>query len=406
MYVKQSTSIKEISRTYRVETDRKYSSLKRCQTQKSCAASSTLMAIMTFTAQALDDYYYEENSTANYSLQDALCDEVVLDLQDFYTVFQPVLYSVIFLLGVAGNGLMITVLLTRWRQMRITEIYLLHLALADLVLLFTFPFEVVDSTTGWVFSEFLCKLNGLLKNLNLICSSCLLGCIGFDRYLAIVHAIPSMQTRRPKTVHLTCTLLWLVCLGLSTPDAVFLSVIIKNTNPLRFTCFYHSYGIHAYNWVVTNRVIRNMCFFLPLAVMSYCYTALVITLSKSQKSQRKKVAIRLALIITSVFCFCWLPYNISLLIKSLAEFELITYKSCESYILLDQVVAVTESLGISHCCLNPFLYAFVGVRFRNELIQLLCKLGCRRICLPFITARNNSQHSSSDGLTTIGSVLT
>lgn len=324
-------------------------------------------------------------------------------MQNFNATFQPVLYSFIFLLGVAGNGLMITVLLGRRRMLRITEIYLLHLALADLMLLFTFPFDVAETLAGWLFGEFLCKLMGLVKHLNIFCGSILLACIGFDRYLAIVHAIPSMQSRRPKTVHLTCILLWLVCLCLSIPNIVFLSV--KETNTSKATCFYNSYNIHSSNWVLTNRVLDHVCFFLPLAVMTYCYTAVVLTLSRTQKSQAKKGAIRLALLITLIFCFCWLPYNITLLITTLEELEIISFGSCTLYALLHPAIDVTKSLGFSHCCLNPFLYAFVGVRFRNDLIRLLCKMGCSRVCMPFIKTQGHSRPSISDGATTTSSYI-
>ncbi|KAM6987413.1 C-X-C chemokine receptor type 5 [Tautogolabrus adspersus] len=338
-------------------------------------------------------YYYYENTT------DFTCGDEEKGLQTFQLVFQPVLYSLIFLLGVAGNGLMTTVLLSHWRLLRITEIYLLHLAFADLMLLFTLPFSVVDNIVGWVFGEFLCKLVGLMKNLNLLCGSLLLACIGFDRYLAIVHAIPSLQCRRQRTVHLTCMILWLVCLTVTIPNVVFLTVKEDLTNTSRPSCFYYYYGIHAHNWVLTSRVLDHVCFFLPLAVMSYCYTAVVLTLFNSQKSQTRQGAIRLALLVTIVFCFCWLPYNITLLIKTLVDLQVISYNSCESYVLLQPALDVTQSLGFSHCCLNPFLYAFVGVRFRNELIQLLCKLGCSRICMPLIRTQRSSRPSFSDGMT-------
>ncbi|XP_008287993.1 C-X-C chemokine receptor type 5 isoform X2 [Stegastes partitus] len=348
---------------------------------------------------------YAENGTGLHDDYDTTCDREELSLQGFYTVFLPVLYSLIFLLGVAGNGLMITVLLARWRQLRITEIYLLHLALADLMLLLTLPFLAVNSVTGWIFGNFLCMLKGVLENLNILCGSVLLACIGFDRYLAIVHAIPSMQSRRPRVVHLTCISLWLLCVCLSAPNAAFLSVAQADTNTSRLSCYYYRYGINANNWLVTNRFLHHVCFFVPLAAMSYCYTALIITLCKGQKSQSKKGAIRLALLVTLVFCVCWLPYNIASLIQTMVDFEVFMYDNCASLILLQPALDLTRSLGILHCCLNPFLYAFVGVRFRNELIQLLCQLGCGRICLPFIRAEGHGRPSVSDGVTTNSTVF-
>lgn len=334
-----------------------------------------------------------------------VCDDDGIGLRVFHAVFQPVLYSLIFLLGVAGNGLMITILLRRWRRLRITEIYLLHLALSDLMLLLTFPFDIVENVAGWLFGEFLCRLIGLVQNLNLYCGSFLLACIGFDRYLAIVHAIPSMQIRRPRTVNLTCFSLWLLCLGLSIPNAAFLSVGENNTNTPILSCSYHLHLIHANNWVLTKRVLDHVCFFLPLAVMSYCYTAVAVTLCNSQKSNAKQGAIRLALLVTLVFFFCWLPYNITLLITTLGDLEVIKYENCTSYDLVQPVLDVTKSIGLSHCCLNPFLYAFVGVRFRNELIKLLCQMGCSWVCLPFMRAQSHSRPSISDGGLTSSNIL-
>ncbi|XP_059186979.1 C-X-C chemokine receptor type 5 [Centropristis striata] len=343
---------------------------------------------------------YEEDFPEKYNY--TYDDDTTICVEIYLQTFHAVLYTLIFLLGVVGNGLMITVLLRRRRRLRITEIYLLHLALTDLMLLFTFPFDVADSAIGWVFGEFLCKLKGLVHDLNLHCGSLLLACIGFDRYLAVVHAIPSMQIRRPRTVHLTCIALWLVCLGLSIPNAVFLSVH-EDTNFWR-SCGYYLYGIDANNWGLAQRVSYHVCFFLPLAVMCYCYTAVVVTLCSSQKKQAKQGAIRLASLVTLVFFFGWLPYNITLLIKTMFDLKVIDMENCDNYVLLQQVLDVTKGLGLSHCCLNPFLYAFAGVRFRNELLQLLYKLGCSHICLPFNRAQGHGRPSISDAATSTSTI--
>lgn len=324
------------------------------------------------------------------------CDEEEEFLQNFY--FLPVLYSIIFVLGLFGNGLMIAVLLRRRRRLRITEIYLLHLAVADLLLIFTLPFSSVSNLAGWMFGSFFCMLNGTLENLNLLCGSLLLACIGFDRYLAIVHAVPSMQSRRPIVVHLMCASLWVLCLILALPNAVFLSVVQYDsyTPP---DCYYHRFDIHSHNWVIANRIIHHVCFFFSFGVMCYCYTMLAITLFHSQKSHAKKGAIRLALLLTLVFCFCWLPFNVASVFKTYEELRIATQNVCES-VVLSQVYYATRCLGMSHCCLNPFLYAFVGMQFRNELVQLVCQLGCCRVWLLYNRASIHARPFVSEATTT------
>ncbi|MBN3307068.1 CXCR5 protein, partial [Amia calva] len=116
--------------------------------------------------------------------------------------------------------------------------------------------------------------------------------------------------------------------------------------------------------------------------MSYCYSAVVITLSHSQRSLDKQGAIRLALLITAVFCLCWLPYNLVLLLDTLHDMNALSLDTCKSRDQMRQALMVTESLGYTHCCLNPLLYAFLGVRFRQDLCRLLASWGCpARACL-------------------------
>ncbi|KAF4072137.1 hypothetical protein AMELA_G00270830, partial [Ameiurus melas] len=203
----------------------------------------------------------EENITVNITHEhnpQFTCDTEEKTMLPYHTVLQPLVYSMVFLLGLSGNGLLLMVLLQRRAHLRMTDIYLLHLALADLLLLFTLPFAVTQGLTGWVFGNFLCKLVGLLNHLNMVCGSLLLAGIGFDRYLAIVHVVSSLQTRRPQTVHLICALLWLFCFALCMPDTVFLSVEPRRKDHTWLQCQFNSYGTHAYNWSLVSRLLKHL----------------------------------------------------------------------------------------------------------------------------------------------------
>ncbi|TSR87291.1 C-X-C chemokine receptor type 5 [Bagarius yarrelli] len=341
-----------------------------------------------------EDY---ENITDIYI--NSTCDTEKDPLLLYHTVFQPLVYSVMFLLGLSGNGLLLMVLLLRRAHLRITDIYLLHLALADLLLLITLPFAVTQMLTGWVFGNFMCKLVGLLNRLNLLCGSLLLAGIGFDRYLAIVHVVSSLQTRRPQTVNLICAVLWLFCLALSMPNIVFLSVVPRWNDHTWLQCHFSNHGMHSYNWLLVSRFLTHLlCFLLPLVIMGYCYTAVVVTLYRSQQSLEKQGAIRLAMVITLVFCVCWLPYNITLFVDTLVRLGLLSQETCLTRNALALGLKVTESIGFVHCCLNPILYAFIGVRFRNDLLRLLIKYF--PVCGPFLFARCFSKSSLSDLPTT------
>jgi len=54
-----------------------------------------------------------------------------------------------------------------------------------------------------------------------------------------------------------------------------------------------------------------------------------------------------------------------------------TITNCEEVQRFDITGQVLKSLAYMHSCLNPFLYVFVGVRFRKDVIRIFYSLGCR-----------------------------
>ncbi|XP_015283520.1 PREDICTED: C-X-C chemokine receptor type 5 [Gekko japonicus] len=287
-------------------------------------------------------------------------------------VFLPLAYLLIFVLGGLGNTLVL-VILRRYRHSRTsTEQFLLHLALANLLLGLTFPFGVVQCLAGWVFGPLLCKVLSAVNRISFYSSSLLLGCVSVDRYLAVVHAVRTFLKRRSLSVHLTCLGVWLFSLLLTLPDLLFTEVWPDSNNVS--ICHFQKDGIHGSNaWLATRFLYHIVGFFLPLAVMCYCYAAIVRVLCRSQRRQRQK-AVKVAILVTGVFLLCWSPYHVVIFLDTLVK---LGPSGCSSP-WLNMATLVSEIIGYSHCCLNPLLYAFVGIRFRRDACRLLHDLGCLR----------------------------
>ena len=324
----------------------------------------------------LSGYYEAENTTP--SLEGYFCfnpaSSVVGNQRDpFRKVFMPLIYLLMFVLGTVGNALVLVILERFKRSRTTTENFLFHLTLANLALLLTFPFSVVESLAGWVFGKFLCKILSAVHKINFYCSSMLLGCIAVDRYLAIVYAIHTYRKRRARSIHLTCAAVWLCSLLLTLPDLIFMEVWTDDSN--RSICYFPEVGIDGNNvWLATRFLYHTVGFFVPLLVMCYCYTAIVRALCQSQRLQRQK-AVRVAILVTGVFLLCWSPYHIVIFLNTLTKLEAFT-KNCLLEDQLDTAIMVTEAIGFTHCCLNPILYAFIGVKFRNDFFRILQELGC------------------------------
>lgn len=81
------------------------------------------------------------------------------------------LYLIIFLLAVVGNGLVILTLVHNKRMRTVTNLFLLNLAISDLLLgIFCMPFTLVGMLLrDFIFGELMCKLLPYLQGKKGIC---------------------------------------------------------------------------------------------------------------------------------------------------------------------------------------------------------------------------------------------
>ncbi|XP_066495278.1 C-X-C chemokine receptor type 5 [Tiliqua scincoides] len=343
------------------------------------------------------DYYNGSENDGNFS-DDYLCPEGEDGSAPSFKILVPV-YLLIFLLGALGN-LLVLVILWRYRHSRTsTELFLFHLALANLLLVLTFPFGVVESLAGWIFGTFLCKLLSATNRITFYSSSLLLGCISVDRYLAVVYAVRTFRKQRVLSVHLTCLVVWVASLLLTLPDLLFTEVWPESDN--LSICHFKEYGMHASNaWLATRFLYHIVGFFLPSVLMCYCYAAIVRVLCQSQRLQRRK-AVKVAILVTGVFLLCWSPYHVVIFWDTLLKLEA-SKTSCMAKDDLGTAIMVCEMVGFSHCYLNPILYAFVGVRFRHDACRVLHDLGClSQVALQNILGTSRTDSSSETNVSVL-----
>lgn len=81
---------------------------------------------------------------------------------EFKATFIVVLYSLAFVVGLLGNGLLLVVLVWSRRTWSVTDTFILHLAVADVLLLVTLPMWATQAAQaqGWTFGTPLCKITG------------------------------------------------------------------------------------------------------------------------------------------------------------------------------------------------------------------------------------------------------
>lgn len=113
------------------------------------------------------------NNSYDYDENDSDCCGEVCDQHTsmhFEAIFTPILYSVAFVLGLMGNGLVVVVLCQKRRTWSVTDVFVLHLSVADMLVLLTLPLWAVDAMSGWSFGTGFCKLSGALFKVKRSCS--------------------------------------------------------------------------------------------------------------------------------------------------------------------------------------------------------------------------------------------
>ncbi|NWU67431.1 CCR9 protein, partial [Pterocles burchelli] len=304
---------------------------------------------------------------------DLLCDKQ--QVRQFARAFLPVFFWLIFLAGTVGNALVVLVYCKYSFRRSMTDRYLLHLAIADLLLLLTLPFWAKAASNGWIFKNFMCKVVNSMYKINFYSCSLFLTCISFDRYISIVQATKA-KTSKPRRLlrsKLMCWAVWLTAMSLCIPEIMYSqSMRVGDITVCKITYPPNVSGVFR----VTGLALKvTMGFFLPLLVMVICYALIINTLLQAKRSQKQK-SLKIITTIITAFLLSQFPYNIVLLVKAINSYTWVAH-SCQAADWLDIGLQVTQSIAFLHSCLNPFLYVFAGERFRMALWRMVPSGSCR-----------------------------
>ncbi|XP_032067736.1 C-X-C chemokine receptor type 2-like [Thamnophis elegans] len=342
----------------------------------------------------LDNYSYSLNDTPDYL--DGLTEPCKLQ-HTTVTIKYIVafIYFLVCILSLLGNSLVILVVSYSKGNHSVTDVYLLNLAIADLLFAVTLPIWAVYRAHEWIFGTFMCKIASVLKEVNFYSGVLLLAFISFDRYLAIVYATRA-ATQKRHWVKFVCIGIWLFAFLFSLPVIRFRDVFTVSIPPHR-VCYENIGGNQTTKWRVVLRILPQVFgFLLPLTIMIICYGITVHRLYQTKNKQKKK-AMKVILAVVLVFVISWLPYNIALLFDTLLRVHYIK-ETCSIRDRIDDALSATEMLGVAHCCINPIIYAFIGQKFRNNFLKILVSQGIisKEILIRY---RRGSGFSSSSGNT-------
>ncbi|XP_072228097.1 proteinase-activated receptor 2-like isoform X1 [Leuresthes tenuis] len=294
------------------------------------------------------------------------------------TVFFPIIYIIVFAVGLPANGMAIWVFLFRTKKKYPSSIYMANLALADLLFVIWMPLKIAYHINGnnWIYGEPLCKVLVSFFYGNMYCSVLFIAALSVQRYWVVAHPL-STQKRNNKVAISVCVAIW-AFIWLTTTPLYLYNHTAKLKDPNITTCHdvniisdltdpFPSIKLPFYYFILMGTIV----FLIPCVVIVVAYVLLLKTLGRSMEdsttSKSRNKAVVLIVIVLVTFLVCFIPSNIMLVVHYSLLKHGVVNNGYGFYL-------ATLCLTSLNSCLDPFIYYFVSEEFRNHVKNtLLCR---------------------------------
>ncbi|CAB1346944.1 unnamed protein product [Coregonus sp. 'balchen'] len=297
------------------------------------------------------DFEEEEEVRDGYSQKEAM------------HIISIVMYSISFVLGVTGNGIVIWV--TAFKSKRtVNSIWLLNMAIADFVFVLFLPFSIdyVLRDFHWSFGLVMCKLNSFVSVMNMYASVLFLMMLSLDRYVSLVHLSWSQRCRSVWRAWVVCGCVWGVSALLSLPTLIFRDTMSLRDRVVCFNNFNVQDGHTAAVRHITLVVVRTAVgFLLPFSAICVTGILLVIKVHQSDDSVYLSSFSKTVSAVILAFFLCWAPFH------TFSLMELSMHSSLYLHDVLKTGFPLATSLAFFNSCVNPLLYMLVGKKVRRLL---------------------------------------
>ncbi|XP_067417708.1 chemokine XC receptor 1 [Emydura macquarii macquarii] len=310
----------------------------------------------------MDESDFDVNSTYydywSPNISGNLCE--MDDLHTFGVHLTIILYSLVFVLSLLGNSLVLWILMKYENLVSLTNIFIMNLCISDLVFSCILPFWIMYHLHGWIFGDFLCKAVNAVFSISYYSGILFLTIMTVLRYLAVVNPLSTLSTQTRQCGIQVSLATWAASILVVVPEMIFTQVQINLDGSS--SCDYTDS-----RWKTVEIYQQNIFFLFSFAVILFCYIKILKILLRS-RSHRKHRTVRLIFTIVVAFFLSWAPYNILCFLQSLpAQYIPL---NCEIQKNITYAFYISRKIAFSHCCLNPVLYVFVGVKFRRHLMHL------------------------------------
>lgn len=306
------------------------------------------------------------------------------------------LYVLTLVLGFSGNLIVLVVIARKKiRNWRPHEIFILNLAISDLMLITIFlPFQIYIFLVEFHPSVFYCKCIASLITVALGASIFTLTVMAIHRCYVITNPFKH-GTISQQSVMAWLGLVWILSVVLVVPR-----ILVSTANSNRCIQQWPNQNLKKL-YTVSLFIAR---FVIPLFIISFAYFRTAKDLARSPaprfdfdengqirtrtvRCENVEVTKTLAVIVV-LFVLCMLPFRLNTIVMLFAN---------EDQVLLAKTIRrYTSILTIIHSCVNPIAYGTLTKNFRSWLARFARRVNSLIRCRPL--QRENNQEKSGKSL--------
>lgn len=316
--------------------------------------------------------------------------------RDYARIFMPLVYCIIFVIGLFGNCLALHVIRPNLKKMNSTTLYSLNLVVSDIFFTISLPVRIAYYAQGfhWALGEVPCKISGFIFYINTYAGVNFMTCLSVDRFIAVVLPLRFARFRNVHNVRYICVAVWVLVLAQTLP---LLGMPMTWEEPDGYiTCMEYP------NFEKVDHIAPILIgavflgYIIPIVTILVCYSVLCSKLHATaranhltEKSGRSRKAIGVICCVSLVFVTCYSPYHIDLLQYMIRK--LVYEPDCAELTAFQVSLHVTVVLMNLNSCLDPFVYFFACKGYKRKVLRLL-RL---QVSMSFSSAVRTSPEGSS-----------
>uniref|UniRef100_A0A8C8S5X0 Probable G-protein coupled receptor 34 n=1 Tax=Pelusios castaneus TaxID=367368 RepID=A0A8C8S5X0_9SAUR len=284
-------------------------------------------------------------------------------------------YSLIFVIGLAGNIIALFAFFCIHHKRNSIQIYLLNVAIADLLLIFCLPFRIFYHINKniWMLGLIFCKIIGTLFYMNMYISIVLLGLISMDRYIKINKSIQRSKMLTTTRSRYICCVLWIIAIIGFMMTVVQAAITEQHASTM---CFHYRDKKNAKMEAILNYILV-IVFWIVFFLLILSYAKIAENLLKISKKRadfpnagKYSTTARNSFIVLIIFTLCFVPFHLFRFVYITSQLQ---HTSCywqEIIHKCNEIMLVFSSLN---SCLDPVMYFLMSSSVRKTVFQLICR---------------------------------